>query len=408
MTMPVHSLYVHIPFCERKCEYCDFVSVGGTAGEADYVEALRAEIEHIGTALGGPRLDTIFFGGGTPGLIEPQRLGSLLTTIRNTFTIAPDAEITLEANPSSTSRQRAETWRSAGFNRVSIGVQSLEPDILRFLGRVHDEHQALEAVSSVREAGFDAVSCDLIYAVPGLEDERWQRTLAQVIAANPDHISCYELTVEPGTPLHASVRRGVISTVDAEVALRQHWIAVDRLAEANLRQYEVSNFAKDGQECRHNLAYWRHQFYAAAGVGAHGYLPGAAGHAVGHPAEPDQGIRYWHSRKLHGYVGDAGRGWGIEGHEVVDEQMKTLETVMLGLRLRQGVVVPPTMRREAERLAEAGFLVASGDSFRTTRVGEGVLNEVIARVTSAPPEADPAGSARAPAVRSQGADVVHA
>ncbi|MDB5114495.1 MAG: coproporphyrinogen oxidase, partial [Chloroflexi bacterium] len=216
MTADVRSLYLHIPFCERKCEYCDFASVAGRRGEAAYVEALRSEIRRLATALPGTVLDTVFIGGGTPGLIEPARLRAVLDEVRSGFDLAPGAEVTIEANPSSTSAERAAAWREAGCNRVSLGVQSLEPDVLAFLGRVHGPERALAAVGEVRAGGFERLSCDLIYAVPGLDDRRWQATVERLLELDPGHLSCYELTVEAGTPLHRSVARGAVRVVDAD------------------------------------------------------------------------------------------------------------------------------------------------------------------------------------------------
>ncbi len=227
----VRSLYLHIPFCERRCEYCDFVALPGRDREAEYANRLRAEVATLAERFPGVELDTVFVGGGTPGFIAPELLGGLLQEVREGFVLAAGCEVTLEANPSSTTQARAERWLRAGFNRVSLGVQSLEPEILRFLGRVHDADRAVAAVGEVRRAGFPRVSCDLIYAVPGLTDERWRATLERVIELGPEHVSAYELTVEPGTPLHARVSRGRAPAVDPEAALRQHRIAVEVLQE---------------------------------------------------------------------------------------------------------------------------------------------------------------------------------
>ncbi len=174
----VDALYLHIPFCERKCEYCDFVSVAGARGQHEYVAALRSEVRALSPVLAGAELRTIFVGGGTPGLLDLALMSELMAEVRASFAIAADAEVTLEVNPSSSSLQRAVAWRDAGFNRVSVGVQSTHPDILAFLGRVHDAGRAIAALHEVREAGFDNVSADLIYAVPGLDDPRWQRDAA--------------------------------------------------------------------------------------------------------------------------------------------------------------------------------------------------------------------------------------
>ena len=378
----VRSLYLHIPFCERKCEYCDFTSVAGSTGSAAYMAALATEVRVLGERMGRLTLDTVFIGGGTPSLVDPALLADLVATVRSTFTVGVDAEVTMEANPSSTSTERARVWRDAGVNRVSIGVQSLEADALRFLGRVHDADRALAAVSEVREAGFDSINCDLIYAIPGLGDTRWRRTLARVVAAAPTHISCYELTVEPGTPLHTRVRRGLVTPVDGGRSLRQHHIAVELLEGAGYAQYEVSNFALPGAASRHNLVYWRNGYYAAAGVGAHGHLPGAAAARLGLEVEPGAvSVRYWHGRGIAAYGRALRTGTlGVTGSEMVRPGMREQERVMLGLRLREGVSIDATRVGEARSLEELGLVVVDGDRVRTTARGEAVLNQVTLRL----------------------------
>ena len=379
----MRSLYLHIPFCERKCEYCDFTSVAGTTGADAYMAALGAEVRGLGDRLGRLTLDTVFIGGGTPSLVEPDLLAGLVDTVRTTFTVPPGAEVTMEANPSSTSTERARVWRAAGVNRISIGVQSLEADALRFLGRVHDADRALEAVAEVRAAGFTSINCDLIYAVPGLGDTRWRRTLERVVAAGPTHVSCYELTVEPGTPLHTRVRRGLVTPVDGARAIRQHRIAVDVLEDAGYEQYEVSNFAVPGEASRHNLVYWHNGYYLAAGVGAHGHLPAAAATALGFAVEPDAvSVRYWHGRGIGAYVGKVGAGQllPVAGSEMVGSVMREQERLMLGLRLREGVTIDATRVEEARSLEGLGLLAIEGDRVRATTRGEAVLNQVTLRL----------------------------
>ena len=289
----------------------------------------------------------------------------------------------MEVNPSSSSLHRAQAWRAAGFNRVSVGVQSTHADILGFLGRVHDADRAVAAVREVREAGFDNVSADLIYAVPGLDDRRWGETLDRVIDAGPDHVSCYELTVEDGTPLHRSVAEGRVRVVDPETALRQHRIAVDTLANAGYAQYEVSNFARDGRRCAHNLVYWRNGHYAAAGVGAHGHLPAVLASAFGlHPGRDALSFRYEHGRDVAAYV--AARGLSplsVSNVEWIDAEMRDEESIMLGLRLREGVrLAHDGAISEARELAAAGFLELDGPRATVTPRGEDVLNQVALRL----------------------------
>ncbi|MHB8719091.1 MAG: radical SAM family heme chaperone HemW [Candidatus Dormibacteria bacterium] len=373
------ALYVHVPFCERRCEYCDFASVAGTARQEEYVAVLRDEIGRAGAALCRPRLDSVFCGGGTPGLLDLDLLDSVMETVRGAFRLDDDVEATLEVNPSSTTVERARRWRGAGFNRVSVGVQSTHDDILSSLGRIHDGGRAIAALGEVREAGFANVSADLIYAVPGLDDDRFADTLDRVIAAAPDHVSCYELTVEEGTPLHRAVAAGRRPPVDPERALAQHAIAVRRLGAAGYAQYEVSNFSRPRRECAHNLVYWRNGWWAACGVGAHGHLPAAV--AAGFGLRPPPGavaFRTAHARSLSAYLRDPG-----VAVEWVDATVRTEETLMLGLRLREGTVLPPAARAEAAALVAAGLLQERGERVAVTARGEEVLNAVTVRIAQA-------------------------
>ncbi len=381
----VTALYIHVPYCERKCEYCDFVSVAGARGQHEYVATLISELHALGPVLDGSVLDTIFCGGGTPGLLDLRLMADLMTAVRASFRVAPDAEITLEVNPSSSSRKRAEAWLAAGFNRVSVGVQSTHADILGFLGRVHDADRAVAALAEVRDAGFTNVSADLIYAVPGLDDARWEESLHQVTEAGPDHVSCYELTVESGTPLHQSVASGTVLVVDPHSALRQHRIAVDTLARAGYAQYEVSNFARPERECRHNLVYWRNGAYAAAGVGAHGHLPAAAAPAFGLSAPVTAlSFRYEHGRSIEGYIDDRRESpLAVRNLEWIDDAMRIEEAIMLGLRLREGVHLERAAALgEARELAAAGFLALDGTRATVTPRGEDMLNQVALRLAA--------------------------
>jgi oxygen-independent coproporphyrinogen-3 oxidase len=382
----LRSLYLHIPFCERRCEYCDFVSLAGRGREVEYVAALRTEIRELAARLGRLELDTVFVGGGTPSFVDPGRLAGVLDEVRAGFALASAAEVTLEANPSSTSESRAAAWLEAGFNRVSLGIQSLEPDILSFLGRVHDRERALAAVAEVRSAGFSRISCDLIYAVPELDDARWRATLERVAALGTGHVSAYELTVEAGTPLHASVRRGERPAIDPEAALRQHAVAVTVLAAAGLDQYEVSNFARPGEECRHNLVYWRRGHYLAAGLGAHGHIPGGLAGSLGIPPPPEPAsLRYWHGRSLPAYLAACHHprgGLPIAGWEVVGDAEAEAERVLLGLRLAEGLPVSGSWSPRTGGLVRAGLLWRRGGRVGTTARGQEVLDEVVRRLVA--------------------------
>jgi putative oxygen-independent coproporphyrinogen III oxidase len=380
-TTPIRSLYLHIPFCERKCTYCDFTSVGGVKGQHEYASALRAELRDMAARLapGAVQLDTVFIGGGTPSLIDTALLRGILDEVRACFTLQKGAEITMEANPSSTTRRKADAWLEAGVNRMSLGVQSLHADILHFLDRVHDADRALRAVGDVQAAGFVRVNTDLIYAVPGLDDARWQDTLDRVLALGCEHLSCYELTVEEGTPLASAVAAGAVPTCDAGTALRQHWITVESAARAGLRQYEISNFARPGAESRHNLAYWHNDFYLAAGCGAHGHLPPDAAAQLGiAPTRSDTvALRYWHTDSISDYVA------GVPLHtENVTREERDHESILVGLRLvAEGVALRDTaQKREAAALQQAGLVAWDGRVARVTARGQEVLDAVALRL----------------------------
>ena len=381
----IAALYVHVPFCERKCSYCDFTSVGGVQRQRPYADALRRELRHIAAALPDTRLDTVFIGGGTPSLLDVDLLTGILDEIHSSFTVTKGAEVTMEANPSSTTAAKAERWLQAGVNRVSLGVQSLEPDVLAFLERVHDADRAVSAVRAVQEAGFDDVNTDLIYAVPGLDDARWRSTLERVLDLGCQHLSCYELTVEEGTPLAHAVDRGEVQTVDADTALRQHWAAVELAERAGLRQYEISNFARPGHECRHNLAYWHNDFYLAAGVGAHGHLPPEAARALGLGSEGGA-ARYWHTESIGDFVSGVAAGrLPLAGAESVSAEDHAAESILVGLRLtREGVPLhDPAAQHEAQALDAIGLLDWNGRRARVTARGQELLDAVALRLVDA-------------------------
>ncbi len=283
--MIAYALYLHIPFCRQRCSYCDF-NTYTTLGDlqAAYVAALAAEIRQVGAlaaAAGDPRpaVRTIFLGGGTPSLLSPEQLGDILAAAREAFAVLPDAEITMEANPGTVSAGTLAAYRALGVNRLSFGVQSALPGELALLGRAHDFAAAVEAVGLARAAGFDNLNLDLIYGLPGQSVADWARTLAAVLAlaaAEPaiTHISLYCLTIEPGTPMQRWLSGGDIPAPDADVAADQYELAGRELAAAGFDHYEISNWARPGRECRHNVVYWRNEPYLGLGAGAHGMAGG--------------------------------------------------------------------------------------------------------------------------------------
>jgi oxygen-independent coproporphyrinogen-3 oxidase len=269
------SLYLHIPFCRHRCGYCDFNTYAGLAElQAPYVQALVREIEQVAAAAPAPlAVATVFFGGGTPSLLALAQLGDVLAALRRSFALAPDCEITLEANPGTVDARYLEGLVALGVNRISFGVQSAQPDELALLERQHSFAEAAEAVAQARRAGFSAlggINIDLIFGLPGQSLASWQATLARGLALEPEHISLYCLTLEAGTRLYGQVLRGEVARPDDDLAADQYLYTEERLAAAGFEHYEISNWARPSRACRHNLVYWRNQAYLGLGAGAHG------------------------------------------------------------------------------------------------------------------------------------------
>lgn len=278
--MDSNALYLHIPFCRQRCTYCDFNTYTTVRElQAPYVAALVEEIRQVGrqalTQIGElVAIHSIFFGGGTPSLLTADELARILSAVDESFSSAPDMEITLEANPTTVDRGYLTALRELGVNRLSYGVQSALPDELALLGRDHDFGLAMRALSTAREAGFDNVNLDLIYGLPGQSVADWQQSVEAALAFRPEHLSLYCLTIEPGTPLQRRLMNGTIAAPDGDVAADQYQIAGEMLAVAGYGHYEISNWSLAGRECRHNLTYWRDEPYLGLGAGAHGFAGG--------------------------------------------------------------------------------------------------------------------------------------
>lgn len=319
---PGFGVYVHIPFCRHRCHYCDFNTYEGLdALHAPYVDALIADIEHTSGDL--PEATSVFFGGGTPTLLPVGDLARIIDAVRARVGIAPDAEVTVEANPETVDEAYFEALLGAGLNRVSIGIQSLVPHVLEGLGRTHSFETALRAISAARSVGVQDVNADLIYGSVWETPGDWMRSLEGVVDAAPDHISAYALTIEEGTPLDTLVRTGRVPDVDPDVQAERHAIADEVLSAAGYHRYEVSNWAKPGRASRHNVLYWSAGEYLAFGAGAHGHLGGR---------------RYWNTRLPRDFVDAIASGASTEsGHEIVEDGQA--EALMLGLRLSSGIRV---------------------------------------------------------------------
>lgn len=279
------SVYVHIPFCTIKCGYCDFNAYAGMHGlMPSYRDAVVRETAGWADVLAEHEVVTIGFGGGTPGEMPADHIGDIIAAIRgHAGAWREGEEVTLEANPGTTGFEHLLALREAGVTRLSLGVQSFDADELRFLDRIHSPEATEASLRLAREAGFESVSLDLMYGLPGQELARWQQNLRHAIALEPDHISIYALTVEDGTPLAFRVERGEVTPLDPDTVAEMYDLASDELEAAGFRQYELSNWAKPGHESRHNLAYWTDREYLGLGAGAHGYLRGERYENIAHP-----------------------------------------------------------------------------------------------------------------------------
>lgn len=319
------GLYLHVPFCKSKCAYCDFYSLPGAESRMDdYEKAVTAHLLETAPRAARHTVDTIYFGGGTPSLLGAKRLSRLLRTIQKKYSVARNAEITLEANPDSAGDARElQELRRAGFNRISLGMQSACDEELREIGRVHTFAQVRQAVETARKAKFDNLSLDLIYGLPRQTPERWQENLRAAVDLVPQHISCYGLTLEEGTPLYARRESALLPGDETQADL--YLAAVDTLRHFGYFQYEISNFARQGFESRHNLRYWTLQEYAGFGPGAHSDFGG---------------VRYAYARDLDAYIRGMleGTPLPLSENERIPPLDRDTEYLMLGLRTVRGIV----------------------------------------------------------------------
>jgi putative oxygen-independent coproporphyrinogen III oxidase len=367
------GFYVHVPFCASRCGYCDFNTytaeeLGGGVSRSTYAETVIEEIRWARGQVPDDRpVSTVFVGGGTPTLLGAGDLVHILAVIRAEFGLEPDAEVTTEANPDSVSPAMLEELRAGGFTRVSFGVQSLAPHVLATLERTHTPGRALEVIAEARAAGFDRVSADLIYATPGETDDDLRDSVRAVLDAGVDHVSAYSLIVEEGTRLAARVRRGELPAPDDDVAAERYRLIDSMASGAGLEWYEVSNWARPGSECRHNLGYWSDSDWWGAGPGAHGHLDGR---------------RWWNLKHPTAYARAVAEGVApVAGEEWVDESGRELERVMLGLRTRGGID-RAGLPDVAVQALEAEGLIDVADS-RVTLTAEGRLlaDAVVRRLT---------------------------
>ena len=365
------GVYVHVPFCAHRCGYCDFNTYVDTEGlAASYVDSALAEVRLARRVLGDvPPVRTVFVGGGTPTLLPVDDLVRLLAGIRDELGLAPDAEVTTEANPESVDPAYLAALRAGGFNRMSLGMQSSRPHVLEVLERRHTAGRPERCVEWARAAGFDQVSLDLIYGTPGESDDDWRASLETAVGAGPDHVSAYGLTVEPGTALHARVSRGELGSPDDDVQADRYELADELLSAAGYRWYEISNWARPGHECRHNVGYWSGGDWWGIGPGAHSHVGGT---------------RWWNVRLPREYAAalTAGRS-PAEAREVLDDESRRVERILLGVRLAAGHPVADLHeagRAAATSYADLGLLdpvALDAGRLRLTRRGRLLADAVV-------------------------------
>ena len=356
---PAAGLYVHVPFCRSKCRYCDFYSLPSISLVPEWLRALEQEAILYRDRFAS--FDSLYLGGGTPSLLSTGALARLVEILAGHFDILPGAEVTLEANPNDVTPERLRRYRELGFNRISLGVQSLEDGELAFLGRRHSARQAALAMERVRASGFPAFGVDLIYGLPGQTGAAWRRTLRKTVSFAPDHISCYQLTVSRGTPLWSMQQGGLIDPLDEDQERLLFLTASEVLTGQGFVHYEVSNFARgDRYVCRHNMKYWERTPYLGLGPSAHSF----------------QGnTRWWNHRSVRRYCRDLGGGKRpVRGSECLSDEQASLEKLALELRTKAGVSIRDL--RDSEKgdralpgLLEAGLLEVIGERAVPTREG---------------------------------------
>lgn len=372
-TLPPLSLYVHFPWCVRKCPYCDFNSHEARNGipEAAYLAALIADLEHALPLIWGRPVVSMFIGGGTPSLLAPESVDALLSAVRSRLTLLPDAEITLEANPGTAEADRFTGYRAAGVNRLSVGVQSFNPRHLAALGRIHDADEARRAVELALQC-FDNVNLDMMYALPGQTLEEARADIEAAAAFGTPHLSAYHLTLEPNTAFH----RAPPPLPDADLAAQMQDVAEETLAARGYEHYEVSAFARRGKQCRHNLNYWLFGDYLGIGAGAHGKL-----------SSPERVLRQMRHKLPQAYLQAVARGDGVqEAHEVGVGDLP-FEFMMNALRLTQGFPVRlfaertgltlGTIRPQLDEAVSKGLLDVTAERIAPTERGQRFLNDLL-------------------------------
>ena len=375
---PSLALYVHWPFCVSKCPYCDFNShVRASIDPVEWCEALLSDLAHEAALLPGHRLASIFFGGGTPSLMDPSTAEAVIAAARRHWPVADDLEITLEANPNSAEAARFADLASAGVNRISLGLQSFDDQSLAFLGRAHSADEGLLALDAAQSA-VSRVSFDLIYALPGETEAAWSANLDRALSLGTEHLSLYQLTIEPGTRFATMVAKHEFEPLDPDKSASLFELTQDRTAAAGIPAYEISNHARPGAESRHNLAYWRYADYAGVGPGAHGRR---------------NGMRTVRHKKPENFIGAVARnGHGLVEEELLTSEEAAHEALVMGLRLAEGIdpgalahrlgVDRIVDDRAVDRLAGYGLVERDGPRISTTSTGRLLLDSILAEIAA--------------------------
>jgi len=361
----VSSIYIHIPFCERKCNYCDFYSIENHEGVQSFLAALTSEIDLSSRYFSEEPVETIYIGGGTPSILDPEDVRKILKSVSGIGDVKPDAEVTIEVNPGTIDEQKLESYRAMGINRLSIGVQSFYQDDLRFLSRIHSVNQGEDAIRMARRCGFENISIDLIYSLPTQTVSKWKHILKRAIEFELQHISAYSLIVEAGTPLKEMIDSNIISPVPDDIEAAMYELTMGCLADAGYEQYEVSNYAKAGYKSRHNSNYWNHSNYLGFGPSAHSFW---------------KNKRWWNFRDMTSYEkAISGSILPVQESEILETAQLLDESLMLGLRTgklnlraikdRFNVELNEQGKHYIEELAMNGFISLNGSQIELTNSG---------------------------------------
>ena len=383
------SFYFHIPFCLSKCYYCDFNSYAGLSWLIpQYVDTLEKEMQLHAKDVWEFEVKTIYFGGGTPSLLPAKSIAYMLESCSKLFNMPSNLEVTLEANPGTVDQSFLTQLKESGVNRLSLGVQSFSDNELKLLGRIHSANEAREAFFMARQAGFENINMDLLYALPRQAVSDWRNNLVEAIKLNPDHFSLYPLTLEPGTPLANAVASGSLPKPDADLAADMYLLALDKLAQEGYSHYEISNWALPGKLCHHNMTYWKNEPYLGLGAGAHSHLGGYRWVNVSSPVEY---VKHLASLKTKLSPRPYFNSLWVDNIENIDRDLEIAEAVILSLRLEEGVNLTDFAHRfgvelysiyqqqQINELVELGLIAKNQHSIRLTTKGKLLGNEVFSR-----------------------------